>query len=379
LSTRRKIFAAGTLLLIAVAIGAAAYFTRDSGAREKKGTRDAPALPVSVATALQRAVPFRLAAIGTVEAFSTVAVKARVDGQIVSVGFRQGQEVARGQVLFRIDPRPFEAALKQAQANALRDAAALDQARSQERRYKELREKNFVSHEAYAQFATNAQTAAAVAQASLAALESARLNLAYCTIASPIDGYAGRVLLQAGNLVKANDVNPLVVLNQVKPIYVTFAVPEQQLPAVRRHMAQGALAVEASDTGADGALATGTLVFVDNAVDASTGTIRLRASFDNRDLSLWPGQFVRVHLRLYDEANAILVPSTALQTGPDGQFVYVVRADATVEMRAVTVERTEGDFAVVKGVAASERVVTGGALRLVPGAKVRVSEGAPPS
>jgi multidrug efflux system membrane fusion protein len=373
-STGRKIFAAGTLLVLAVTVGAVLYFARNGGAKEKKEARAAPAVPVSVALAVQRNVPFRLAAIGNVEAFSSVAVKARVDGQIVAVNFRQGQEVRRGQVLFRIDARPFEAALKQAEANALRDAAARDQARSQERRYKELLEKNFVSPEAYAQIATNAQTAEAVSAASRAALENARLNLAYCTITSPIDGYVGRALLQAGNLVKANDVNALVIINQVKPIYVSFAVPEQQLPAIRKYMALNALPVEATATGAEQPLARGSLVFVDNAVDPATGTIRLRASFDNANLALWPGQFVNVQLQLYDQANAILVPAGAVQTGPNGQYLYVVKSDSSVELRSVSVERAEGDLAVIKGVAAGERVVTAGALRLVPGTKVRISK-----
>jgi membrane fusion protein, multidrug efflux system len=372
-STGRKILAAGTLLAVAAAIGVALYFARDSGAKEKKAARAVPAVPVSVAVAVQRNLPFRLAAIGNVEAFSTVAVKARVDGQIVAVNFRQGQEVRRGETLFRIDARPFEAALKQAEANALRDAAARDQARSQERRYKELMEKHFVSPEAYAQIATNAQTAEAVAAASRAALENARLNVEYCTIASPIDGYVGRALLQAGNLVKANDVNPLVVINQVKPIYASFAVPEEQLPAIRKHMAQGSLPVEATATGAERPLAEGNLAFIDNAVDPATGTIRLRARFENRDLALWPGQFVNVQLQLYDQANAILVPSGAVQTGPDGQYVFVVKPDTSVEMRSVSVERAEGDLAVVKGLDAGARVVTRGALRLVPGTKVRIS------
>jgi len=373
-STGRKIFAAGTLLVVAVALGAVLYFARNGGANETKERRAAPAVPVSVALAVQRNVPFRLAAIGNVEAFSTVAVKARVDGQIVAVNFRQGQEIRRGQVLFRIDARPFEAALKQAEANALRDAAARDQARSQERRYKELLEKKFVSPEAYAQIATNAQTAEAVAAASRAALENARLNVAYCTITSPIDGYVGRALLQAGNLVKANDVNALVVINQVKPIYVSFAVPEQQLPEVRKYMAQSALPVEARATGAEQPLARGSLVFVDNAVDPATGTIRLRASFDNANLALWPGQFVNVQLQLYEQANAILVPAGAVQTGPNGQYLYVIKPDSSVELRSVSVERAEGDLAVINGVAAGERVVTAGALRLVPGTKVRISK-----
>jgi len=373
--TRARQLALAGAAAVALAAALGAYLARDSGARERKGSARTPAVPVSVAAAQQQSVPVRLHAIGNVEAYATVALKARVDGQIVAVNFREGQEVKRGEVLFRIDARPFEAALRQAEANALRDAAARDQARSQERRYQELLEKTFVSKEAYAQIATNAQTAEATAKASQAALENARLNLEYCTIASPIDGVVGRVLLQAGNLAKANDVNPLVVINQVRPAYVNFAVPEQALPEVRRHMAGGALAVAASASGADRPLAEGQLVFVDNAVDPSTGTIRLRARFENRDAALWPGQFVNVSLRLYEQADAILVPARAVQTGPEGQFVYVVRPDMTAELRKVSVERTDGEVAVIgKGVAKGEQVVTQGQLRLGPNTRVQIGK-----
>ncbi|MGH8686982.1 MAG: efflux RND transporter periplasmic adaptor subunit [Burkholderiales bacterium] len=374
MSNGRKAVAAGSALVVAAALGLVLYFTHDSGAREKHAASEALAAPVIVAAAEQRNVPVQLAAIGTVDAYATVAVKARVDGQIVAVNFREGQAVRRGEVLFRIDSRPFQAALKQAEANTLRDASARDQARSQERRYKDLLEKNFVSREAYAQFVTNAQTADAVAEASRAALENARLNLEYCTITSPIDGYVGRVLLQAGNLVKANDVPALVVINQVKPIYVTFAVPEQQLPEVRKYQARGALPVEALAAGAAQPIAQGSLVFVDNAVDPATGTIRLRARFANDDVALWPGQFVNVRLQLYEQPDAVLVPSVAVQTGPAGQYLYVVNADDTVAQRPVTVARTVGDASVVSGVRAGDRVVTSGALRLAPGMKVRVRD-----
>jgi len=279
-------------------------------------------------------------------------------------------------VLFRIDPRPYEAALRQAEANALRDVAARDQARSQERRYQELLDKNFISKDAYAQIRTNAATAEASAKASQAALEYARLNLEYCTIRSPLDGYVGRVLLQAGNLVRANDANPLVVINQVRPIYVNFAVPEQSLPEVRKHMAAGPLAVEVLPAEAQQAAPSGTLIFVDNAVDPSTGTIRLRAQFDNADSALWPGQFVSVSLRLFEQADALVVPAQAVQSGPEGQYVYVIGEDMTAEMRRVTVQRTDGERAIVaKGLAKGERVVTRGQLRLGP--KVRVQIGKP--
>jgi multidrug efflux system membrane fusion protein len=360
-------------LAVAVAAGGlAAYFSADSRAREKAAAKGPAATPVAVAIAIQKTVPVWLQAIGNVEPSSSVSLKARVDGQIVAVNFKEGQEVRKGAVLFRIDPRPFDAALKQADANALRDAAARDQARSQERRYKELLEKNFVSKEAYAQIATNAQTAEATAKASQAALESARINLDYCTIASPIDGFVGKVLLQVGNLVKANDVNALVLINQVRPIYVSFAVPEQQLANIRRYMTASPLEVTVSTSDArHELLATGRLVFIDNAVDPSTGTIKLRAGFDNRDLALWPGQFVTTNLKLYEQQNAIVVPATAVQTGPQGEFVFVFRPDATAEARTVTVARTDGNQVVIAaGLAVGEKVVTRGQLRITPGAKL---------
>src|SRR5436190_8399423 len=241
----RRYLIAGAVVVALVAGGIAAYFSTDSGAREgRKGAKGRPAVPVTVALVAEEPVPIELRAIGNVEAYSTVALKARVDGQIVEVNFREGQPVRKGDVLFRIDPRPYAAALRQAEANALRDAAARDQARSQEKRYQELLDKNFVSKEAYAQIRTNAETAEASARASQALLENARLNIEYCTISSPLDGYVGKVLLQAGNMVRANDANALAVINQVRPIYVNFAVPEQSLPEVRKYRAAGPLAVE---------------------------------------------------------------------------------------------------------------------------------------
>jgi membrane fusion protein, multidrug efflux system len=371
-SGKRKVIALGVVLVL-LGAATAAYFINDSRAREKKGGRGPAAVPVSVAAAIQQSVPVGLQAIGNVEPFSTVALKARVDGQIVAVNFKEGQEVRKGDVLFRVDARPFDAALKQAEANAMRDVAARDQARSQERRYQELLEKNFVSKEAYAQIRTNAETAEATVKASQAGLENARLNLEYCTIKSPLDGYVGKVLLQAGNLVKANDVNSLVIINQVRPIYVNFAVLEQSLPEIRRYMAEAPLAAEVTASGAAKPVASGSLVFVDNAVDPSTGTIRLRAQFDNRDAALWPGQFVNVSLRLYEQHDAIVIPARAVQTGPEGQFVYVVRPDMTTELRKVGIARTDGDNAIVAdGLKKGEQVVTQGQLRLAPNTRVQI-------
>jgi multidrug efflux system membrane fusion protein len=365
----------GGLGMLAVAIGLLTYFGAEIRANERKTPKGPPAVSVTVAPVIQEIVPFRIQGIGNVEAFSTVALKARADGQIVEVGFKEGEEVRKGQVLFKIDPRPFEAAMRQAEANALRDAAASEQARSQERRYQDLLDKNFVSKEAYAQIRTNATTAEAIAKASQAALDSAKLNLEYCTIISPIEGYAGKIQIQLGNLVKANDVNPLVVINQVHPIYVNFAVPEQRLAEVREYMALNSLSVQALTPGSDRAAApTGVLIFVDNAVDPSTGTIKLRARFANKENSLWPGQFVGVSVRLFEQPDAIVIPSTAVQTGPEGQYVYVVGKDMLADVRKIEVQRTEGDHTIVaRGLAKGEQVVTRGQLRLGPKSRVQIS------
>jgi membrane fusion protein, multidrug efflux system len=374
--TSRRVLIAGGVVVALVAGGLAAYFSTDTRAKEgRKAAKGPPAVTVMVTPALQESVPVRVQAIGNVEAFLTVALKARVDGQIVAVNFREGQGVHKGEILFRIDPRPFEAALRQAEANALRDRAARNQARSQERRYQDLLDKNFISKEAYAQIRTNAETAEATARASEAALENARLNLEYCTIRSPLDGVVGKVLLQAGNLVKANDVNPLVVINQVRPVYVNFAVPEQKLPEIRKYQADAPLRVDAILPDPAAAPITGRLVFIDNAVDPSTGTIRLRAEFANDDTALWPGQFVNVSVRLYEQPNAIVIPSQAVQSGPQGQYVYVVGDDMVADVRPITVQEIAGERAVIaRGLKGGERVVTRGQLRLGPKTRVQIGK-----
>ncbi len=376
-SSTRYAIVAGIAVALAAG-GLVFYFSADSRAKEKAVPKGPGAVPVSVTAAVQQNIPVRLQAIGNVEAYTSVAVKSRVDGQIVEVPFREGQEVKKGEVLFRIDARPFEAAFRQSEAQALRDVASRDQAASQERRYQELLDKNFVSKDAYAQYRTNAQTAEATSKASQAALENAKLNLEYTVIRSPVEGYVGRALLQAGNMVKANDTISLVVINQVKPVYVSFAIPEQQLATVRDLMRKNPLAVEVAAPGNDKAIATGRIAFLDNAVDQTTGTIKVRAIFDNSDAALWPGQFYTVRVKLYDQENAILVPSRALQTGPDGQFVYVVKPDMMVEVRKVVVSRNEGEMAVLAegGIAKDERVVVRGALRLAPGMKVNIQDAA---
>jgi len=375
--TRRRFLLLSLLLVVLVGAGLGTYFVTDGRAKEGKGgkAKGPPAVPVTVTAVQQLTLPVRLQAIGNVEAFATVALKARVDGQIVEVNFREGQPVKKDEVLFRIDPRPYQAALRQAEANALRDRAARDHSMSQEKRYQELLAKNFISKDAYAQIRTNAATAEATAKASQAALENARLNLEYCTIRSPLDGYVGRALLQAGNQVRASDPNPLVVINQVRPIYVNFGIPEQNLPDVRKRMTAGPLRAEVVPVDAQQVAPTGTLIFIDNAVDPSTGTIRLRAQFENADVALWPGQFVNISLRLYEQTDALVVPATAVQTGPEGQYVYVISDEMIAELRRVTVTRTDGERAIVeKGLAKGERVVTRGQLRLGPKTRVQIGK-----
>lgn len=339
---------------------------------DKKG-KDAPAIPVVTASVVEQTVPVKIQAIGNVEVQTSVAIKSRVDGQIMRVGFSDGQDVAKGQVLFEIDARPSKALHEQALASLQRDKATLERARQQEDRYKDLLQKGFVSQDAYAQYRTNVDTAAAAVRATEATVETARLQMEYAVIRSPIDGRAGKILIPLGNLVKANDTPSLAVINQLSPIYVSFAVPEQHLQLIRKYMGQGKLVVDAVPSSAAGtpeAATTGTLAFVDNTVDTATGTVRLRAVFPNTEKLLWPGQFVTTTVTLNEQQNALVVPSQAVQTGPKGQFVYVV-ASGVAQMRDVAVERIDGPRTIIaKGVAAGEQIVIQGQSRLVPGIKV---------
>lgn len=346
---------------------------KDTPAAAKgKSGKDLPAVPVVVAEVTQLTVPLRVEAIGNVEPYATVAVKARVDGQIVDAPFRDGQDVVKGQPLFQIDARPLQALLKQAEANLQRDKAQLARARAQEIRYKDLLAKSFVSQDAYAQFLTNAESVEATVGADEAAVETAKLQLEYTTIRAPINGRTGKIMIQLGNMVKANDTGPLVVINQVSPIYLNFAVPEQYLRAIRAAMAKHTLKVEANLTDSLGDAATnGELAFVDNLVDTATGTVKLRAVFPNQNKLLWAGQFATASLTLGEQQGAIVVPSQAVQTGPKGQFVFVVKPDLTAEQRAVVVERVDGTQTVIaKGLTPGEKVVTIGQVRLSPGIKV---------
>ncbi len=360
---------------LAVVAAAAVFVMREMPGSRAAAPKPVAAVPFTVAKVVSETIPVRLRAIGNVEAYTTVAVKARIDGQIVAVHFKEGDEVHKGDVLFEIDKRPFEAQLAQAQATLAKDKALVAHADEQERRYKELLEKKFVSPDAYAQIHTNAETAAAQIRADEATIDSVKLQLAYCTIRSPITGYAGRIQLQQGNLVKANDTTALVVINEIVPVNVSFSVPEQSLSAVRKYDADGELQVTAQVPNSGEQPIAGKLSFIDNATDVSTGTIKLKAEFANHDKVLWPGQFVDVVLTLTHEANAIVAPATAIQNGPNGQYVFIVKPDHTVDLRDVKVERSEGNLSVIaQGLQPGDVVVTVGQLRLAPGMKVTVAD-----
>lgn len=330
-----------------------------------------PPVPVTVAVAERRDVPVELSATGTVEPLQTVSVQAQVGGTLIEVGFREGDEVRKGQVLFRIDPRPYQAELAQARAVLSRDRAQLANARATAKRYETLADKQYVTAEQFGQVSTDAAALEATAAAGEAMVEQARLNLQYATIRAPIAGRAGGLLLRVGNLVRPASNTPLVVINQIQPILVRFAVPAGRLTDIQRFRSNGILVH--SEPAAGGAVSEGTLTFVDNAVDSATGTILLKARFANEANTLWPGAFVNVRLRLTVDRDALVVPATAVVSGQQGDYVFVVRPDTTVASRQVEVRRTTENLAVLAdGIASGDRVVTDGQLRLQDSAKVEI-------
>jgi len=327
-------------------------------------------VPVAVAVAQQQNLPLQIRAIGSVQPFSTVAVRALVGGQLTKVWFREGQDVRRGDVLFTIDPRPFQASLSQAQANLARDQAQLRNAESQANRYAGLVKQDYVTKEDYERMTSAAEAARAVVGADRAAIETAQLQLAYCRITSPIDGRTGNLMVHEGNVVRANDTTALVTINQIQPVYVEFKVPEAQLAQVRARAGSDVVATPQTQGAKP---ATGKLTFIDNAVDQTTGTIDLKATFANQDRSLWPGQFATVALTIADRPSAIVVPAQAVQTGQRGQYIYVVTQNNGVEMRPVVVAQQLDQQAVIaRGISAGETVVTDGQLRLTPKSKVEI-------
>jgi len=343
------------------------------GPADTFGEREA--VPILAAKVVQKTVADTIRAIGRVEAFSTVDVKAQINGQVMQVHFRQGQDVKQGDLLFTIDPRPFEAALQQAQANLAKDRAQYREAATDEQRYSVLLKQNVGSRQQYDQAEATAAALSASMQADEAAVQTARLNLEYCKIRAPIDGRTGDLLVHAGNLVKPDADTAMVVINQVHPVYVDFAIPEQKLPAVREFMAQRKLAVQVSLPEQQG-VESGELTFVDNSVDSKTGTINLKGQFDNANGRLWPGEYVNATLILHDHPGAILVPSQAVQTGQQGSFVFVMQPEMKVELRPIVIGETiDNETVVNSGIKAGETVVTDGQLRLIPGATVTIKTG----
>ena len=332
-----------------------------------------PAVPVAIGSVVRKAMPLDTAVVGTVEAYSTVSVRAQITGELTEVKFQQGDDVTEGQELFVLDRRPLEGILQQAQATLERDTAEAANAKAIMGRYEELVQRGIVAREQR----DNARTSVARLEATLAsdraAVENAKVQLQYATIRAPISGRTGALMVNAGNLVRANDQAPLVTINQVTPIYVSFGLPEPLLPDLRRYMARGTLRVEARPTNSDGHIAVGTITFIDNAVDQTTGTIKVKGTFPNADRQLWPGQFVNVVVRMTTETEALVVPSLAVQTGPEGPYVYRVKPDQTVELRPVVVARVAGNDTVIKeGVEPGDTVVTDGHLRLIPGSRISV-------
>jgi membrane fusion protein, multidrug efflux system len=327
---------------------------------------------VVVAKAVQKTVPIDLTAIGSAEAFTNVSIKAQVNAVLEEVHIKEGQFVKKGDLLFTLDARPFEAALAQAQGTLAHDKAqaALNQVEAE--RYGALYKAGVAAKEQLDTMQANADAEQAAVRADEAAVQAAQLQVDYCKIYAPTDGRLGAIQVYPGNIVKQNDVPVLIVINQITPIFVDFSVPEQYFGPIEKFMGKGALRVEATPYG-DTVAETGELTFVDNTVDNTTGTIKLKARFENTDHRLWPGQFSTVTLRLAQDEDATVVPSQAVQTGTQGNFIYVVKSDSSVEQRTVKVARTVGGDAVISsGIKSGETVVTDGQLRLIPGIKVEV-------
>jgi membrane fusion protein, multidrug efflux system len=332
-----------------------------------------PAVPITATQVVEKSVPLDVQAIGTVIAASTVAVRAQITGELMSVHFKEGEEVKEGQVLVTLDKRPFEAALAQAEATLQKDIAQAANASAQAVRYKDLLARGIATREQVDQMNTQAAALDATVAADRANIQTARVQLDYATITAPISGRTGLLQVHKGNLVRANDTMPIVTINRVTPVYVSFAIPESMLPQFKRYMAQGSIKVEAKAPNEAGPASIGRSDFIDNAVDPTTGTIKVKGTFPNDDRRLWPGQFVNVSVTLTVDPDATVVPNVAVQSGQQGTYVYVVKDDQTVELRPVTVARTHGDESIIsKGLEPGETVVTDGQLRLVPGARVSI-------
>jgi membrane fusion protein, multidrug efflux system len=365
----------GVLLVVA----AAGYFFIDQAQRDKAraaATASAPSgIPVTAAIAEARDVPVYIRGLGTVQAYKTVAVKTRVDGQVVKVAFQEGQDVKEGDLLFQIDPRPYQAALDRAVAAKQRDEAQLEGAQLDLDRYGKLIGSGFQSRQSYDQQKAQVDSLKAAIVGDQAAIDTAKLNLVYSDIRAPIDGRTGQRLVDLGNLVQTSQNTTLVSITQIKPIFVNFTVPQYANHNLRKSQAQRPLTAYAYNADDTYKLAEGTVTLVDNQIDITTGTLRLKATYENKDEQLWPGEFVSIRLQLSTRKGATTVPQRAVMQGASGPYGYIVKADNTVERRVLEVAATQDGIAVItKGVAIGEKIVVDGQYRLTDGARVRVDQ-----
>jgi membrane fusion protein, multidrug efflux system len=341
--------------------------------RDKAKSQRDLKIPVVTAQAEQKNIPVQLTSIGSVEAISSIAIKSQVGGILSQVHFQEGQDVNAGDMLFTIEPTYYHQMLNEAEAALRKDKAQLANARVDMKRYEDLIKRDLISRQQYDQAHTQVEVLKASVGADQAAVGNANLFLSYCSIKSPLTGRTGSLTAHVGDLVKAGDANAMITINQLQPIYVTFVVPDQYLPEIKKYMATSSLKVYAALQNQTAAPESGALTFVDNAVDKTTGNIKLKATFENADKTLWPGQFVNVSLDLTDRPNSVVVPSQAVLSGQSGQYIYVVKSDLSVEPRPVTTGITYQNYLVVeKGLSAGEKVVIDGQLQLFPGAKVEV-------
>ena len=342
-----------------------------------KGGRGGQAAPVIAGTAQKKIVPLVLDAIGAVEPMRATAVRTQVTGVVFKIAIQEGQDVQQGTLLFEIDPRPFENALRTAEADIAKVKFQLETARTQVARYRSLTADQMVSKEQFEKISDTARSLESEVAATESRLATAKLQLEYCSLRAPLSGRTGNINIREGDLVRANEVGaPMVTINQISPIYVTFSVPQQYLGALTRYRASGMLKVRVVPPGVDEKPEEGDLTFMDNTVDSSTGTLKLKGTFPNASHRLWPGQFATVTLTLASP-EALTIPSSALQTSQTGQHVYVVRADKTAELRPVTVERAyEGEVVISKGLTEGEMIVIEGQLRVIPNKPVDVKEAA---
>lgn len=357
--------------LICITLSASFFFLSACGSSDKKGQTSKRPVPVTLVKARQQTIARTLEAVGNVQPVATVAVKPQVGGQIIEAPVKSGQDVEKGQVLFRLDPRPFEAAVNEVKARLLRDQVLLKKAEEDRERFARLVRQDAISREQYDQAVTNAASQRAAVTQDEATLASARLQLEYATIRAPMAGRVGEVLIDAGNVVKANDDRTLLIINALAPAKITFAVPERYLPEIMEEFRKGGIEVRATPEGDMRAPAKGALTSIDNSVDKTTGTIKLEALFPNEDLRLWPGQFTRIRVELAEMQNAIVVPAAAVLEGVSGPYAYVVKSDNTVEVRLLTTSRAPDNRLIVfKGLAEGDVLVLDGQLNLTPGALI---------